>query len=179
MYFSAEQLNYARWIAQYKLNLINANVKVKSYLGQSGLSVQRTNKSFSRCLVDITLEQTVNADAESQDSQHTGIAAFTNSEAARKQWMITRSLRSAIVRYVWFEKNQRWFKGLKKHRILKDNSDLKHLGNGIKESLNPFDPKFRRDDLISSGCNCSEYVKNDMMHCKEIGQKWYDEFQME
>ena len=51
------------------------------------LSVGRTGKSFSQTPVDITLEQTVNADAA---SRQTGIAAFSCNEAALRQWMVTR-----------------------------------------------------------------------------------------
>ena len=45
--------------------------------------------------VDMCLEQTINADAA---SRKTGIAAFTQSESARKRWTRTHSAKSAVVR---------------------------------------------------------------------------------
>ena len=42
-------------------------------LAGGALSIRRTNKDFSRVAVDLTLEQTINADVT---SRLTGIAAF-------------------------------------------------------------------------------------------------------
>jgi len=44
---------------------------------------KRTSNSFSRALIDLTLEQTVNADAA---RKLTGITYFTNSISARQRW---------------------------------------------------------------------------------------------
>ena len=57
-------------------------------------SARRTTKYFSRTAVDITLEQTVNAVAA---SRYTGMSSFIHSENSRRDWMVTRSVRSAIV----------------------------------------------------------------------------------
>ena len=77
----------------------------------------------------------MNADAT---SWHTGIIAFTNSEAARKWWMITRSSRSAIVGDLLdmsgLKRIEDDSKELKKDRILKDKSDLNPLVSGIKDN---------------------------------------------
>ena len=45
-------------------------------LDNGALSIRRTNKTFSRAPVDLTLKQTINADAV---SMKTGIAALTQS----------------------------------------------------------------------------------------------------
>ena len=44
--------------------------------------IKRTKKDFSRCPIDITFEQTVNADAA---SRKTRISFFTNSISARQR----------------------------------------------------------------------------------------------
>ena len=62
-----------------------------------GLPVRRTSKAFSRSTVDLTLEQRVNDDAA---SRMTGISAFTQNINARRRWMITLSMRSAIMGYL-------------------------------------------------------------------------------
>ena len=75
--------NYARWMVRYYHNLMNmdnTHPGVRESLEKGALSVRRTNKSFSRIQVDITLEQTVNADAA---SRLTGIASFSQSDSAR------------------------------------------------------------------------------------------------
>ena len=46
-------------------------------------SLRRTKKTFSRLPIDLTLEQTINADAS---SQRTGVRALTSSIAARQRW---------------------------------------------------------------------------------------------
>ena len=56
--------------------------------------MQRTMKQFSCAPVDLTLEQTINADAK---SHITGITAFFQSISAMQRWMITQSMGSAIV----------------------------------------------------------------------------------
>ena len=48
-------------------------------LEAGAMSIRRTKKSYSRCAVDLSLEQTVNRDAASPMS---GISAFRNSESA-------------------------------------------------------------------------------------------------
>ena len=45
--------------------------------------IKRTKEDLSRLPIDLTLEQTVNADAA---SQKTGISYFTNSISARQRW---------------------------------------------------------------------------------------------
>ena len=70
-------------MVRYHLNLLNieqSHPGVREMLLSGALSVRRTNKSFTRTPVDLTLEQTVNADAA---SRMTGISAFTININAR------------------------------------------------------------------------------------------------
>ena len=59
--------------------------------------MRRCNNAFSRVAVDLTLEQTVNADAA---SRLTGIVSATNNYAARLRWMITKSTRASFISLV-------------------------------------------------------------------------------
>ncbi len=83
-------------MVRYHLNLLNIDYThpgVHENLVAGALSIKRTKKPFTRNAVDLTLEQTVNADAA---SRLTGISAFTSSSEARKRWMVTHASRSAI-----------------------------------------------------------------------------------
>ena len=89
--------NYAHYMVRYLLNLINiedSHPGLRQVLENGGLSNRRSAKSFSRNPVDMTLEQTVNADAA---SRLTGISAFSQSFSARQKWMVTKTVRSAVV----------------------------------------------------------------------------------
>jgi len=90
IFFAGYRPNYARWVVRYYLNLVNmenSHPGIRHILQNDALSVKRSSRSFSRTPFDITLEQTVDADAA---SSLTGIAAFGRSESAKRRWMITR-----------------------------------------------------------------------------------------
>ena len=72
--FAANRPNYSRWMVKYHLNLLNmedSHPGIKRVLCNGAFSIRRTDKNFSRSAIDITLEQTTNADAA---SRNTGIA---------------------------------------------------------------------------------------------------------
>ena len=102
-------------------------------------SVRRTEKHFSRSPVDLTLEQTIDADSA---SRLTGIAAFSQSIGARKRWMVTRSMRSVIIAQLLelagMKKKEDVTQELKPYRVERDNEDLQKIISGIEATLNPF-----------------------------------------
>ena len=177
MFFAAGQPNYSRWMVHYVLDLLNAPDSVRETLTKGGLSVKRSSKTFSCIPVDLTLEQTVNADAA---SRQTGITSFTNSEAARKRWMVTRTVRSQIIgdllNMAGLKEGDDCTKELKSHRIKKDNADLQATITGIKECMNPFENNSNQLICLSSGRACSDSVKSDLLHCKDIGRQWRNDF---
>jgi hypothetical protein len=75
VFFSSSRYNYGRWMVRYYLNLLNIDDSRTKLLASGALSIRRTDKNFSRTAVDLTLEQTINADAA---SRKTGVTAFTN-----------------------------------------------------------------------------------------------------
>ena len=182
IFFAACRPNYARWMVRYHLNLLNMDIThpgVRQMLENGGLSIKRTAKSFARNPVDLTLEQTINADAA---SCLTGISAFSRSTDARKRWMITRSMRSSIVSHLLKEagmaKQEDTSQELQAHRVKRDNEDVKKLTEGIKSTLNPFDEPACDENLycISTGQAASDRVKNDLTHVREKGEAWCKEF---
>lgn len=59
----------------------------------SSFGLKRTSKPFSRLPIDLTLEQTINADPACQRS---GIVSVTNSISARQCWAQSHSMRITI-----------------------------------------------------------------------------------
>lgn len=59
--------------------------------------VKRTDKPYSRQPVDLTLEQTINADAANKLS---GVSHMTNSISARQRWCKSHTLRSTIISHM-------------------------------------------------------------------------------
>lgn len=79
LFFVTNQPNYARWLQRYYDNLLKLNEThpdLERAMNAGYLGIQRTSKSFSRQPIDLTLEQTINADA---GRKLTGVIHFTNS----------------------------------------------------------------------------------------------------
>ena len=85
-FFALNQPNYARWLVKYHDNLLKApetHPELYEEFKKGAFGVKRTSKSFSRIPIDLTLEQTINADAA---NQRTGITSLTNSISAHQRW---------------------------------------------------------------------------------------------
>ena len=182
IFFATSRPNYARWMTRYHLDLLNideTHPSARAILEAGALSIRRTNKPFSRSPVDLTLEQTVNADAA---SRLTGIAAFSKSVSARKKWMVIRSVRSEIVSHLMEKSGQKpktdVVQELSPNRIKRDNVDLNKLVTGIGATMNPFLADFRNDKLycISTGKVVSDDIAESILATRKQGQQWYDEF---
>ena len=66
MFFIFNQQNYSRYLVKYHNNLLNVEQThpgLKIELDQGSFGIKRTDKSYSRQPIDLTLEQTINADA--------------------------------------------------------------------------------------------------------------------
>lgn len=77
------------------LNIKNADPGVRDVLLKGVLTVRRTSKQFSRTLVDLTLEQTINTD-DVLVSRRGGMIHCTSSLSARRKWIATNSFRRRI-----------------------------------------------------------------------------------
>ena len=79
MCFTINHPNYARYIVHCFLNLVNiddTHPRLRQVLENGSLSIRSSAKSFAKKAVDMTLEQTITADASSQLA---GISAFSQS----------------------------------------------------------------------------------------------------
>ena len=100
-FFSLNHPNYARWLVRYEDNLLKlkeSHPEVYAEFKEGCFSLRRTEKAFYRLPIDLTLEQTINADAACQKK---GIAALTNSISARQSWAQSHFLRTTIVSQVF------------------------------------------------------------------------------
>lgn len=97
LFFTFNHQNYARWLVRNiddLMNIQSTHPGLIDELSNGALSIRRTKKNFCRSAVDLTLEQTINANAA---NKMTGIAAFTNNLSARQRWSETHTARMAII----------------------------------------------------------------------------------
>lgn len=139
VFFALNRPNYARWGSLFLNKLQNMDPKAREILEAGGMSIRRTKKSYSRCAVDLTLEQTVNRDASSPTK---GIATFTNSHSAFRRWAITLSQRSmaltALRELVSLHQGEESMNQLTKRRIERDDADKKAITHTLTNTCNPF-----------------------------------------
>ena len=99
------------------------------YLARGGFCIRRAGKHFSRCPVDVTLEQTVNRDAA---STHIGISAFKDSIKNRQRWTITRSTRGKLLEMTGLSNLEEASQETKPYRIIRKNRDVEEIINALR-----------------------------------------------
>lgn len=152
VFFAASWHNYARWITKCRLNLLKIVVThpgARKMLKTKGCQLKNI-KRLSHVPVDMMLEQTVNAVAA---SRLTRISSITQSESARKRWVIIQAMRSSVVGYLLgmagLQQKEGVSKECKASRIQRDQHDVDQVTNGIESSLNPF-----KEENIDSQLYC-------------------------
>ena len=121
------------------MNIDDSHPGLRHILEEGVFTVRRTYKPFSHIPVDLTLEQTINADAA---SRLTLVTSTTNNYAARLRWMLTKSTRASITNQlqdmVGMVSKEDISAELKPHRIQRDSSDLSKVLEQMRGSYNPF-----------------------------------------
>lgn len=183
LFFIFNQNNYARWLLKYYDDLLTVEQKhpqLAEEFKRGMFGIKRTSNSFSRVPVDLTLEQTVNADAA---RRLTGITHFTNSISARQRWARSHGLRSTIISYVYdvcgLKKKQDATSSLEKNQIMKDSANLVNLIDVLNKNLNPFDSIEMSNDLlynIKTGRCAPETVSDFLLNVEKKGQELRDKF---
>lgn len=157
IFFTMNHQNYARYMTVYLDKLSKIEETHPGLLSDSKhcfLGICRTSNPFCRIPVDLTLEQTINADAASKAS---GIINLTDSFSARQKWSVTHALRThAITKILEFcdiKKSYNTVKDLKKSIITRYQKNLEILLEHIKTCTNPFSNDLLESHLynISSG----------------------------
>ena len=97
IFYALYHPSYARWLVKYYdsiLKLHATHPEVYNEFQPGWFAVRRTEKPFSSTAIDLTLKQTINAEAA---SQHLGVLSITNSISARQRWAESHYLRTSIV----------------------------------------------------------------------------------
>ena len=100
-FFALNRINYARWLLRYHDNLLkvsNTHPAVFKDFKKGLFAIKWMNKPFSRSPIDLTLEQTINADAA---CQRRSVIALTNSVSAQQRWAQSHSLRTSIISHLF------------------------------------------------------------------------------
>lgn len=175
LFFIFNHQNYARWILMYQRNLIQLrddNSPLFDHFVQGAFGIKRTANNIARSPVDLTLEQTINADAA---NTLTGILHFTSSFSASQRWALSHSLRTKIItrllHTIDFTKRDDIAHELEDHRINKDQKAFHDLYNAVQQSMNPFCSKVDPDHLfnIISGKAVSDETSDFLLSVQENG----------
>ena len=175
-FFIMNHVNYARWSVKYYdslLKLPESHPEVYNDFKKGWFGVKRTKKSFSATPIDLTLEQTINADAA---SQKVGITALTNSISARQRWaeshFLHTSIISSVLDQVGIRKNEDSSQYLRLGTMKKDNEVLHNVINLIQDTMSPFDD-IEKQHLynIATGKSVSTETENFLLNIQENGEK--------
>lgn len=183
LFFVTNHVNYARWLSKFQLDLLNmddTHPGLRDILEDGVFSVRRTPHQFSRSPVDLTLEQTVNADAA---SRQTGLVSATNNYCARLRWMLTKSSRAAFIGLVQemtgLTTKEDVTAELQPSRIRRDRDDLKKVMEHIKKSRNPFQGKDRAPNILvnlHTGKAASQPVRDCLLNVPGKGRELHKNF---
>ena len=168
-FFSLNHPNYARWLVRYYDNLL----EIKDTHPEV-FSIRRTEKPFSGLPVDLTLEQTINADTA---CQRKGVSALTNSISARQRWAHRHFIRTSIVSNLFEDlgmtKKEDVSQDLKINQMRKNSKDLCQVMNMIKETINPFADDIDKKHLfnLASGKAASPDTESFLLDIVSTGNK--------
>lgn len=153
LFFIFNQPNYARWIVKYHDNLLRVEETHPGLLDElekCSFGVKRTEKPFSRQPIDLTLEQTINADGA---KRLTGVIHFTNSISARQRWARSHGIRSSIISHVYedirLRKSQDITSDLEPNKMKKHVALVQNVMQTLQQNMNPFSADVNSDFLFN------------------------------
>lgn len=174
LFFALNQPNYARWCIIYLSNLIKLNIEHSPLLQEfrkGAFGIRRTEANFARSPVDLTLEQTINADASNQLTNN----LTANSVSARQRWALSHSMRTkiltAVKENIGLSVQADTLHSLQKSKIQKDRKNVESIIQTIKSTMNPFDSNIDKNILfnISTGKAASSDVTEFLINVKKNG----------
>lgn len=175
IFFIFNHQNYARYLTRNLDDSMNCNTELREEFSNGALSVRRTNKNFCRSPIDLTLEQTVNANAA---NKLTGISAFTNSLNARQRWSETYIPRMEIISELME------YLGLSRFQMTESSScklfdkQVKSFTDEIKKNINPFSADLNPAKLfnLSTGKSASTDTAEFLMNFEKNGTEQMQKF---
>ncbi|CAG9765728.1 unnamed protein product [Ceutorhynchus assimilis] len=130
-FFALNQPNYARWTLLYLSNLIklyNENSPLVAEFRRGAFGIRRTKANFARSPVDLTLEQTINADASNQLIDNLAVSSIS----ARQRWALSYS---TIKENIGLTKKDDTSHSLQKSNIKKDKKSLDNIIEAMKNTM--------------------------------------------
>lgn len=181
VFFSLNRPNYARWGSLFLDKLRKMSPDAREVLEVGAFSIRRTQKSYARSAIDLTLEQTINRDAASPMK---GISAFTNSESAFRRWSVTLTQRgmalSELKDMVGLQSGEEPANQLRPWRIKRDNADINALAIALSNTCNPFASDSPVELVnVSSGKIARDDTKNFLLGTLERGKSLRLKFESE
>ena len=150
-FFTFNHPNYARWLVRYLDNLLKLSETHKDVYDEfkkGFFGIKRIKMDFSILSIDLTLEQTVNADAASQETR---ISYFANSISARQQWVDSHFVRMEILSEVLnkldITTKEDVSQDLKPTRMIQNTRDLEKIVRSIQENMNPFTEEVNKEHI--------------------------------
>lgn len=175
LFFISNHHNYSRWLTRNLDELININKThptLRAEFEEGALSVRRTPKNFCRSPIDLTLEQTINANSA---NKLTGIAAFTNSLSARQRWSETHTVRMAIItelmEFLGLNKSTEGTETEYRSKLFK--KQVKLFLEEVKKNMDPFSDDLNPSKLfnLSSGKAASAETTEFLLNFEQNGIK--------
>lgn len=177
LFFAFNHQNYARWLTRNHDDFANIEQTHPGLLDdfKSGaLSIRRTSKNFCRTPIDLTLEQTINADAANKLS---GITAFTNNFEARQRWSETHTARTAIIsNFMQFLQLTRCDESGYLSTVFA--RQVKTFVGQVSANINPFNEDLNPHELfnLSTGKAASSDTAEFLLNARSMGAKQRDQF---
>ncbi|CAD6231327.1 GSCOCG00012217001-RA-CDS [Cotesia congregata] len=151
------------------INVENIHPGLTAELESEFIGIRRTDKPFCRIPIDLTLEQTINADALRN------ISSMTNSISARQRWAKSHALRTADISHVLndvkLKAPEKVSTDLKKSVMSKNNQQISNFLTSLNKYINPFDSTLDHDKLynITSGKNAAPEIEEFLLNVEKIG----------
>ena len=154
------------------LKLSKTHSEVSKDFQEGCFAIRRTQIEFSASPIDITLEQTINADAA---SQKTGITSLTYSVGARQIWAWGHFLHTKIISYVFdkvgMSKKEDVAQDLRPNQIKKKNKHLQNIIKTLQENMNPFSESIEKESLFNIGSGKAALTQTAVFFAKHCGER--------
>ena len=184
IFFALNHPNYARWLVKYYdsvLKLNETDPEVYNELKQGWFPIRCSKKPFSSTAIDLTLEQTINAEAASQ--RH-GVLSITNSISARQHWAelhyLCTNILSTLLENLVMTKKDDVPQDIRPSRIKKTNASVRHVLHVLREIVNTFEmtgesPLFN----IATGKSVKSETENFLLNIDIIRDRERNKFRDE
>ena len=130
LFFTFNHQNYSRWLTVITTSYLNLRIMIPTFMKSSRRVACHSNEHHL-ISIDLTLEQTINADAV---CQHSGLILLTNSISARQYWAQSHSICTSILSGIfWGAGNDKHGRYLRRAQATPTETKLPSLDNSIHQ----------------------------------------------